>query len=143
MKKIADERKLKRQAEELAAALCRAGYDNETVLRRVQRAMESARRRREGRTSGSAKVNPYAGCRSVTAVAPDVRMTRDDLFAWLEREGWLRLTVDGWRPTDGGHSAGWVVLRGRGAVQWVQLTPAGVDEIARRIGIATRGQSHE
>ncbi|CAG9189505.1 hypothetical protein PSP6_10141 [Paraburkholderia tropica] len=49
---------------------------------------------------------------------------------------------DGWRPTELALSAGWAVLRGRGAVQWVQLTPAGAQEVARRVGLTMEGTHH-
>jgi hypothetical protein len=112
------------------------------VQRRVQRAIEGARsrgaKREARRTSGCKEVNRYVGCRPVSDVAREFRMKHTDLFAWLRSEGWLCRAADGWRPTEQSMNAGWAVLRGRGVVQWVQLTPAGVEEIAHRIGIARR-----
>jgi hypothetical protein len=130
--------RIEKQAEWLAETLRRAGYDEETVQRRVQRAVEGARSRGGKRKAGREEVNRYAGCRPVSDVAREFRMRRIDLFARLRCEGWLCRAADGWRPTEQSLNAGWALLRGRGAVQWVQLTPAGVEEIAHRIGIVGR-----
>ncbi|WP_150559718.1 phage antirepressor KilAC domain-containing protein [Pandoraea bronchicola] len=136
------ERKLERQAERFAEILRRAGEPEAEVQRRVQRAFESARNREANRMAllraKREAANPYAGCRPVTDVAREFHMRRFDLFEWLERAGWLYRAPDGWRPTDEALSGGWVVLRGRGSVRWVQLAPEGVNEIARRIGITGR-----
>ncbi|PAJ83940.1 phage antirepressor KilAC domain-containing protein [Burkholderia ubonensis] len=146
MKKIAGKRNLEKQAERLAESLRRAGEPEAEVQRRVQRVLESARsggakRRRARRRTEREAVNPFAGCRSVTDVARDLRMRRFGLFEWLSREGLLYRASDGWRATDDALAAGWAVMRGARAVRWVQLTAAGAEEIARRIDIAPGGRS--
>ncbi|WP_425469466.1 phage antirepressor KilAC domain-containing protein [Paraburkholderia azotifigens] len=138
MKKAASDRKLERQAEQLAELLRRAGEPETEVQRRVQRALESAR----NRTAKREAIDPYAGCQSVTATARDLRIKGKDLFAWLAREGWLYRATDGWRALDHSLEAGWAVLRGRGTVQWTQLTAEGAHEVARRLGIETAGSHH-
>lgn len=119
-----------RRAERLAETLRRAGESEEEVQRRVRRAVERMRIRTAKRDPA---VSRFAGCVSVTRTAQMLGMARADLFARMEQAGWLYRTTDGWRPTDEALSTGWAVLRGRGSVQWVQLTPAGMQEIVRFI----------
>ncbi|WP_028213354.1 phage antirepressor KilAC domain-containing protein [Paraburkholderia mimosarum] len=128
-------RSLETQANHLADLLRKLGFDELTVQRRVQRALDGARSRRTKRAAEQDAVIRYVGCRSVTDIARGFGMTRIDLFEWLRRAGWLHRTADGWRVTDEALSDGWAVLRGRGVVRWVQLTPTGAQEIARRLGI--------
>ncbi|MEX3941604.1 phage antirepressor KilAC domain-containing protein [Paraburkholderia sp. BR10937] len=136
-------RSLERQANQLTELLRKLGFDEATVQRRVQRALDGARSREAKREAGRESVNRYVGCRPVTDVARELRMRRIDLFAHLRREGWLCRAPDGWRPTETSLNAGWTVLRGRGAVQWVQLTMEGEREIARRLGVAVRESPNE
>lgn len=125
-----------RRAELLAETLRRAGEPEAEVQRRVQRALDRARDRRAKREPA---VNRFAGCMSITDAARELGMRRSDLFAWLERSVWLRCTRDGWQATDGALAAGWAVMRGARAVRWVQLTPAGLQEINRRLAAARGG----
>lgn len=84
----------------------------------------------------------FAGCQSVTAVETQLGMRRRALIEWLAHEGWMVRDAEGWRPTEPSLNAGWIVLRGRRVVCWPQITPSGVHEIARRIGIAPGGSSY-
>ncbi|KVO03694.1 hypothetical protein WL80_23925 [Burkholderia ubonensis] len=135
--------KLESQAKRLAQTLRRAGEPEAEVERRVQRALDGARSRRTKRVTEQEAVNRDVGCRPVTDIARGFRMRRIDLFEWLRRSGWLYPTADGWRVTDEALSAGWAVLRGRGVVRWAQITPAGAQEIARRLGVAVGESANE
>lgn len=134
-------RNLEKRAAKLAAALRRAGFDEEAVQRRVDKALARAR----GRKTKPTVNNPLSERRtqSVTSTARDLRMKRGDLFLWLQREGWLYRTTHGWRATDDAMAAGWAVMRGARAVRWPQLTPAGAKEIASRLGIAVKATPPE
>ncbi|WP_221623102.1 hypothetical protein, partial [Burkholderia stagnalis] len=45
--------------------------------------------------------------------------------------------------TKRGEQVRWAVLRGRGVVRWAQITPAGEQEIARRLGVAVGESDNE
>lgn len=131
--------KFERRAARFASLVKRLGLpliSDERKEAIYQRAVDIQRRKRAQRKADSR----FDGCQSVTATARDLRMARFDLFGWLEREGWLYRVSDGWRPTERALDAGWTVLRGGGSAQWPQITPAGTQEIARRLGIVTGGE---
>jgi len=86
----------------------------------------------------------YADHRSVTAAASELGIPRDRLFAVLEREGWLyRDDARKWKATPEARSRGWVIMRGREAVAWPQLTPAGRAEIEHRLDTRGKGENAE
>jgi hypothetical protein len=86
--------------------------------------------------------DPYAGCVSVTKAAQALGTRRSILFEWLDGEGWLQRTFGcGRHATSHALSEGWVVQRGAGAGSWPQVTPTGVQEIARRLGLSTGADS--
>lgn len=132
------DKKLERQADRLAELLRRAGEPESEVQRRVRRVLERARSRTVKRDLA---VNRFAGCMSVTDAARELGVRRADLFTWLEHSGWFRCTKDGWQATDGALAAGWAVMRGACAIRWAQITEAGRQEVARRIGIVGRAAS--
>lgn len=86
----------------------------------------------------------YADYRSVTAAASELGIPRDRLFAVLGREGWLyRDDARKWKATPEARSRGWVIMRGREAIAWPQLTPAGRAEIERRLETRGNGEHSE
>ncbi|AXE97739.1 hypothetical protein CUJ88_04035 [Paraburkholderia hospita] len=78
----------------------------------------------------------FEGCTSLTDGARQLRMRRTDLTEQMEREGWLARINNRWRATQLATDGGWLVERGPAAIRYAQVTPDGVTEIARRMGIA-------
>lgn len=97
---------------------------------RMVRAIESQRSRIERKRQ---RVNPYAGCASVTSVARDLGIKRNDLFKMLTDIEWLHRTPDGWRAIDDAIDDGWVVQRGSAVMTWPQITLAGRSRIQRML----------
>ncbi|MGF6904644.1 hypothetical protein P3T22_005933 [Paraburkholderia sp. GAS348] len=130
-----------RQAELLADSLRRAGEPEAEVRRRVQRALESACSREANRRPEREAANRFDGCRSVTAVAASIGMKSAALFEWLERQSWVVRGANGKRqPTPWAISQGFAVSRGAAAIRYVQLTPHGHAELARRLVESVDGE---
>ncbi|SAK48305.1 Phage antirepressor protein KilAC domain protein [Caballeronia hypogeia] len=108
----------------------------------IERAEQRAARKAEERAEELRA--RYANHMSVTAAASELGIPRDRLFTVLRREGWLyRDHTRKWKATDKAVSDGWIVMRGREAVAWPQLTPAGRAEIERRLGTSGNNESAE
>lgn len=132
---------IERQAAQLAASLRRLDFSEDEIARRIRNALDR-RARRTNKTTSPSSVRRFDGCVSVTATARRLGVERPAVFEWLRVEGWLFRAEDEWRATDEALRAGWVVMRGARAIRWVQLTPAGVQEINRRLG-AARGEADD
>jgi hypothetical protein len=132
---------LERQAAQLAASLRRLDFSEDEIARRIRNALDR-RARRTNETAGPSRARRFDGCASVTTTAGRLGVRRAVVFEWLRVEGWLFRAQDGWRATDEVLRAGWCVMRGARAIRWVQLTPAGVQEINHRLG-AARGEADD
>ncbi|MGF6870609.1 hypothetical protein OKW35_000063 [Paraburkholderia sp. MM5477-R1] len=132
-----DHRKMPRRFARRAArlnALCRRLGLTPLSDERIQASFESRERRRAEVRKANDR---YAGCLSVTATAQGLGVRRTHLFELLEEWSWLARDEVGatWRATDDALADGWVVQRGPESISWVQLTPSGQGEIARRLGL--------